>query len=516
MKLSSSLLTFMAVLASVSASDVVQLTGEAFDKFVKDNAVVMAEFYAPWCGHCQALAPEYEEAATELKKNGIPIAKVDCTVEEALCADQKIQGFPTIKVFHGDVDKVSTYPGARKADAIVSYMNRQALPAVSTVDAKSIEKFTSSDPVVVVGFFSEKTHNQTFTGLAESLRDKYIFGASSDSKLAAKYGVKDSGVVVFKNFEDAAAQDEPYATFLPSEDIKFDEDSIKKFITVESFPTFGEVGPATFTDYATSDIPLFYVFADNDQDREDIKGYLKPLLSKLKGKVNIGFIDANQYGGHAGNVNLVESWPAVAIQDFKNNHKYVHSQDDEITKKSLQKYVDAYLAGDLEPSIKSEDVPETQPEGVTKVVGKSYNDIVLDDEKDVLIEFYAPWCGHCKNLAPTYEELGSLIKGDSNLSSQVVVAKLDHTVNEVPDEIRGYPTIKLYPAGKKSEPIDYSGPRTFEGLAKFIQEKGTHQVDILAVKAAAAAGSADKDAAASDKSTEKADKAADKIDHDDL
>lgn len=54
--------------------------------------------------------------------------------------------------------------------------------------------------------------------------------------------------------------------------------------------------------------------------------------------------------------------------------------------------------------------------------------MVFDVEKDVLIEFYAPWCGHCKALAPKYDELGQKLSGESG----VVIAKMDATANDVP------------------------------------------------------------------------------------
>lgn len=59
--------------AFASAEDVVVGTGKNFDKIIKDNPFVVAEFYAPWCGHCKTLEPEYAKAATELKASGLPI-----------------------------------------------------------------------------------------------------------------------------------------------------------------------------------------------------------------------------------------------------------------------------------------------------------------------------------------------------------------------------------------------------------------------------------------------------------
>lgn len=71
--------------------------------------------FAPWCGHCKALAPEYEEAATTLKDKSIKLAKVDCVEEADLCKEHGVEGYPTLKVFRG-LDKVAPYTGPRKAD----------------------------------------------------------------------------------------------------------------------------------------------------------------------------------------------------------------------------------------------------------------------------------------------------------------------------------------------------------------------------------------------------------------
>jgi len=75
----------------------------------------------------------------------------------------------------------------------------------------------------------------------------------------------------------------------------------------------------------------------------------------------------------------------------------------EITLESLLALVQDFQDGKLTAHLKSEEVPETQDGPVTIVVGKNFESVVLDSTKDVLIEFYAPWCGHCKTLAPIFD-----------------------------------------------------------------------------------------------------------------
>ena len=106
----------LSIAALASASDVHDLKTDNFKDFISQNDLVLAEFFAPWCGHCKKLAPEYEEAATALKEKNIGLVKVDCTAEADLCKDYGVEGYPTIKVFRGH-DNIKAYPGARKADA---------------------------------------------------------------------------------------------------------------------------------------------------------------------------------------------------------------------------------------------------------------------------------------------------------------------------------------------------------------------------------------------------------------
>lgn len=75
---------------------------------------------------------------------------------------------------------------------------------------------------------------------------------------------------------------------------------------------------------------------------------------------------------------------------------------------NFEAFLTQLQAGELEPYLKSEPIP-AQDGPVTVAVAKNFDEVVTNTEKDVLIEFYAPWCGHCKKLAPTYDELGEAV-----------------------------------------------------------------------------------------------------------
>ncbi|PNY23921.1 Protein disulfide-isomerase, partial [Tolypocladium capitatum] len=450
-------------------SDVATLTKDTFKDFIKSNDLVLAEFYAPWCGHCKALAPEYEEAATSLKAKNIRLAKVDCTEEADLCKEYEVEGYPTLKIFRG-AENISPYNGPRKAPAITSYMVKQSLPAVSVLSKDTLGDFKTADQVVLIAYIAadDKASKETFTTVAESLRDDYLFGAVNDAAVAEAEGAKFPSIVLYKSFDEGKNDFKG----------KFDVDAIKKFAKTSATPLVGEVGPDTYANYMSAGLPLAYIFSETQEERDDLSKALKPIAEKFKGKVNFATIDAKQFGAHANNLNLKsDKFPSFAIQDTAKNQKFPFDQEKEITHDNIAKFVDEYVAGKIKPSIKSEPIPEKQEGPVTVVVAKNYDQVVLDDTKDVLIEFYAPWCGHCKALAPKYEDLASQY-ASSEFKDKVVIAKVDATLNDVPDEIAGFPTIKLYPAGAKGAPVTYEGARTIKDLVEFVKVNGKYKAGI--------------------------------------
>ena len=198
------------------------------------------------------------------------------------------------QVFRGP--ESSPYQGARKAEAIVSYMIKQSLPAVTLVTPANFETFSKSDKVVIIGFFdaADTESNQTFASLANALRDDFLFGASNDVSLAKAEDVKLPGVVMYKTFDDAKTV---YTGV-------FEQHALQGWTKHNAVPILGEVGPETYTGYMESGLPLAYIFVQNDAEKKQLGEELTAVAAKFRGKVNFATIDAVQFGGHASNLNL--------------------------------------------------------------------------------------------------------------------------------------------------------------------------------------------------------------------
>ena len=449
-----------------------------------------------WCGHCKKLAPEYAGAAAVLGAQDPPLyvakvcwllavccwllamcccagtisdrwwftAQVDATANRDLGSRFGVQGFPTLKFFRNG--KASDYGGGRTKDTIVSWVNKKSGPAARTLTSTDeAEAIIESQDVVVIGFFEDPTSAEAkgfFT--AAGGNDDVTFGITSDEDIAAKYDASFPSVQVFKKF------DEGRATF--EGDVSSAED-IATFVAGHQLPLViefsQEMAPKIFGGPVKTHL---LVMVDSEEAYfEGLKADLSKVAAANQGKilaitVNLENERVMSYFGVTEDdlptAVLVNMPEGGQMKKYKFNY-------DTVNEENLNALVNGYFDGSVKPFLKSADPPASNDEPVKVVVGTTFADIALDPTKDVLLEFYAPWCGHCKALAPKYDELAERLSGVDS----IVIAKMDATANEIDHEgvnVSGFPTLKFFPASDDGKVIDFNGSREVDDFIEFLQK----------------------------------------------
>ncbi|XP_055627147.1 protein disulfide-isomerase isoform X2 [Toxorhynchites rutilus septentrionalis] len=444
---------------------VLVLTKDNFQQVVEGNDFVLVEFYAPWCGHCKALAPEYAKAAKALadKNSNIKLGKVDATEEQELAEKHGIRGYPTLKFFRSGTP--IEYSGGREKDTIISWLEKKTGPAAKELeDVASAEEFLKENNVAVVGFFKdrESAEAKVFLATANAV-DDYPFAITSSDDVYSHYEAKCGSIILFKHFDDGKAVFEG--------EVK--EEELKKFVAAQALPLIVDFSHETAQKIFGGEIKnhlLFFV----SKEAGHYEKYVDPAkeaAKKYREQILFVTIDSDQEDHQR----ILEFFgmkkdqvPSVRIIRLEEDMAKFKPETSELDAESVENFVKSFLEGKVKQHLLSQELPEDWDKHPVKVlVADKFDEVVMDTTKDVLVEFYAPWCGHCKQLVPIYDKLGEKYAN----SDSIVIAKIDATANELEHtKINSFPTIYLYRKGDNQK-VEFRGDRTFEGFVSFLEGK---------------------------------------------
>ncbi|ELW71753.1 Thioredoxin domain-containing protein 5 [Tupaia chinensis] len=328
------------------------------------------KFFAPWCGHCKALAPTWEQLALGLEHSKtVKIGKVDCTQHYELCSGNQVRGYPTLLWFR-DGKKVDQYKGKRDLESLREYVESQLQSAETgapeTEPSETAEP--SGAPELATEPVADKTRLQTVAVWGQS---RVIPGVGGQLPFQ-----QETFSHLLLHASRVCTPQCPRGCWFHG----FLESSVSLVPCVLAPPGLQSPGPrVTACPSKAARLPLCV---------------------------------ARDVGG-----NPFEPWLFPPLQG-------------------------AVLA------LSESNFDDTVAEGIT------------------FIKFYAPWCGHCKNLAPTWEELS---KKEFPGLAGVKIAEVDCTAERnicSKYSVRGYPTLLLFRGGKKVS--EHSGGRDLESLHHFV------------------------------------------------
>uniref|UniRef100_A0A453MNV4 protein disulfide-isomerase n=1 Tax=Aegilops tauschii subsp. strangulata TaxID=200361 RepID=A0A453MNV4_AEGTS len=312
----------------------------------------------------------------------VALAKVDATEDHDLAQAHGVQGYPTLLFFIDGVPR--DYAGERTKDAIVAWIGKKLGPAVQNLTtADEAEKIVTGDDVAVLAYLDHLSgaHSDELAA-ASRLEDTISFYQTTSPDVAKLFHIdpeaKRPSVVLLKK------EEEKLTVF----DGEFRASAIAEFVSANKIPLITtltqETAPAIFDNPIKKQILLFAVAKESSKFLPIIKETAKSFKGKLlfvfveRDNEEVGEPVAN-YFGITGNETTVLAY--TGNEDAK---KFFFSG--EISLDTIKEFAQDFLEDKLTPSYKSDPVPESNDEDVKVVVGKSLDQIVLDESKDVLLE----------------------------------------------------------------------------------------------------------------------------------
>jgi len=372
-------------------------------------------FYAPWCGHCKRLHPIWNQLAEkyndEQERDFVTIGKVDCTVDTDLCSDQEISGYPTLKLFNnGDLVNGIRYRGKREIPAF--------------------DKF-----------------------LADNVKD-----AVEDEAAA-----KDEGAAAAAAEQEAVEAAPPVAA-PATVDI---EDGLAK-LTVETFDAHVGQGVhfvkffAPWCGHCQRMAPAWDQLAKALEDEENIS------IGRVDCTLDRDLCSTHGVRGYPTLLLFVNGMKEEKYQggrEFQELFAYASKQGEKHASAKLSAKEIVPQEPVQLPEEPELDIKVHEPKQSVLVLGADNFDTVVADSL-VFVKFFAPWCGHCRNLAPTWEELANKYSSQSG----VKIAKVDCTEERglcSRHSVNGYPTLLLFNGGVKI--AEYEESRSLDSLAAFVE-----------------------------------------------
>lgn len=485
-------------------SEVVHLSDSTFDDFIGSNPSVLVMFYAPWCGHCKAMKPEYTDAAQSMKEQEIPgvLVAVDATKEQEIGKRYKIEGFPTVKYFKDG--EVAFDVNERTADKIIEFMKDPKEPPPPPPPEKDWQEVPSEvihlTDEAFKGFVKKKKHvlvmfYAPWCGHCKKAKPEFMDAAKHDaenSKIA--YAAVDCTVQtsLCSKFDVTGYPTFRYFNY-GKKDFKYTRGrEAKDFIQFMEDPHEGPSAPPPEPEW--SDLPSHVHHLTDDSFDDFVKEhdsvlvmFYAPWCGHCKA-MKPSYMDAaeelankNVRGVLAAvdctkQKSLAEKFEIRGFPTVKYFRKGVFSRD---YRKSRTKedivdfmfYSDDSETAEAKPAKPDRpvEVPWNEEDNDVFHLTENTFDEFIQTHSSALVMFYAPWCPHCKRIKPEYAKVAKEVNTENIVEG--ALGAVDCTAEKqlcTKQEVKGYPTLKYFKDGEFA--FKYTKKRSAEDILAFMKD----------------------------------------------
>lgn len=443
------------------------LTDSTFNESISKSSPILVYFHRENCEACKRINSVLTNMSQYLLKQSpsITTSSFDCD-KHASCEEiHNITQYPTIRLFSRS--KSFDYAGEPSFESLILWSERiSSDPVLTIIDEKDIERLKKKASRLVF-FNGQPEEDKDKLGILVELSQENLGVLFAQGNIQSVY--PQNSLIFFKNYDEGKVIFEgPFEKSRIQEWIDINSEAL-----VENFDT-RKSPKKMFREAGTNSIIIF----TDSFDSEEYRCFLEE-VRKLKGEFVIARTSMSDEHGKA----LFSHFEAkkktgtdIWIIEKKETHvlKYRFAEE-KVTQSSLRTFFQKYKEGLLSPEVRSQEVPiEQSKEGVVLIVGKNFEELVARSPEHFALLFFVKECRYSIEFAPIYDEIANKM---TQFRDRIKFGVIDGANNEVPKlEITGFPTLLLFKAGEKDEPVEYAEQRTKLDLLEFlIQELSSEQ-----------------------------------------
>ena len=452
-----------------------QLAPSSFPKekqimVLTDNTVKDAEdsfdfifvlFYALWSERSLELIDQFEKNIDALIEEypQIAFAKVDAIYNKDYYNKYDTSGYPSM-ILVSKGKQIGSFTGSITPSELIPWLDDRALPAVIPIDTmKRYMKYYNriEDVPLFVYFGYEYNEFKEIEKIANDHIKEFTFANVKDKALIAQLNGKENSIKLYKKYDES-------------------EVVLKSPITYEKLVSFANTyahpiimnysAKAREYIFDKNHSGLLFLVNNDNKMTEMIATVSKTTREKIQTVVvNVSDSAAKTFQRQL----QMRKIPCVLLVDLR-LHPRMYLIENQSTEEII-KFVNDWYGGKVPKKYLR--IPGELKGTVYTVTEKTFSKEVIDNDKDVFVKFFAPWCGHCKKMAPKFEELAERL----NKNEKLQLVEIDATANKIEGiNINSYPTLMMYPSGKKSSPVKYSGEYSVSAMEAFVKQQATNKV----------------------------------------